>query len=101
MRVSPTPKSVAEEGLQKLWFLEEIVADSPGVSSLEREQLGTRDVEDLPSVVPHSSVLGTIRFGQMWPDFILTLDHFGQPVLRKSAKVSSKGLGQESLPRKS
>ena len=75
-------KKRREMMLQKLWFLEEVVADSPGVSSLEREQLSTCNIEDLPPVVPHSSVLRSIRFRQMWPNLIFALDHFGEPVLQ-------------------
>lgn len=58
------------------------MAYSPGVSSLKGEQFRAGDVEYLPSVVPHSGILRTICFRQMWPNFFLVGDHLGEPVLR-------------------
>lgn len=67
----------------ELWFFEEIVAHSPGVSPLESKQFCTGDVEDLPPVVPHSGLLLAIRLSQMWPNCFLVSNHFGEPVLRR------------------
>jgi len=62
-------------------LLEQIMAHTPSIASLEREQFCTSHIEDLPSIIPHSSILLTIGFCQMRPYFLLACRHLRQPVL--------------------
>ena len=58
-------------------FLEEVVAHTPGISSLKIEQLGASNVKDLPTVIPSSSLIFTVCLGQVRPDLVLILLHLG------------------------
>lgn len=49
--------------LRRAGLFEQVVTDPPGISPFIRKELCTRHVEDLPPVVPHGSVLLSIRLG--------------------------------------
>lgn len=68
-------------------LFEEVMRHAPSVPALVGEQLGTCQVEDLPSVEPHAGVLLPIRLDQVRPDLFLVCEHLAQPVL--DARVSS------------
>lgn len=58
-----------------LWLFKQVVRDTPGIPTFVRKELSARHVEDLPSVKPHGSILLSISFLQMRPDFSLAGIH--------------------------
>lgn len=73
--------------LLSVGLFEEVVRHAPSIPALVGEQLGTCQVENLPSVEPHAGVLLPICLDQVRPDLFLMCKHLAQPVL--DARVSS------------
>lgn len=57
------------------WFLEKVVGQAPGITSLVRKQFRTCQIKYLPSIVPHGGILLSIRFCKMWPYLGLASHH--------------------------
>lgn len=78
-------------------LLEQIMAYSPGIPTLIREQLRTSHVEHLPAVEPHSRLVLPVRLLQAGPDLLLAGVHLAQPVLARAriVRATDPPLAQE------
>lgn len=67
--------------LLSIWFLEQVMGNSPRVTAFIGEQLRAGHIKHLPPIVPRGCVLLPIRFDEMRPDIGFVSHHLGEPVL--------------------
>lgn len=77
-----TSDTKRESEKSRFRFLKQIKRNTPCVSALISKQFRARHVEDLPSVIPHPSILLAVRLLQMRPYLHLLGYHVCKPVLR-------------------
>lgn len=75
----PSHCMTAQSGLYLVdasWLLEQIVADSPSITTLPPEQFTTSHIKDLPTIEPHCSLVFSVCLLEMRPNLLLACIHF-------------------------
>jgi hypothetical protein len=67
--------------LRSILLFKKIMGDTPGIPALVGEEFGASHIKDLPSIIPHRSVLFPIGLLQMRPYLVFVCNHFAKPVL--------------------